>query len=64
MELPFIIWFLREDDEADRLYEEFVKYFKTDDVPGGKAFVRGENIDPNELLKTRNEGLCQIYWYT
>ena len=52
------------DDEVTHLYEEFVKSFKTDDVPGGKGFVRGETIDPNEHLKTRNEGLCQISWYT
>ena len=50
--------------EATRLYEEFVKSFKTYDVPSGKAFVRGETIDPNERLKTGNEGLCQSSWYT
>ncbi|KAH9295687.1 hypothetical protein KI387_039275 [Taxus chinensis] len=46
----------REDDEAARLYEEFVQSFKGDDVPGGKTFVRGETINPNERLKSGNEG--------
>ena len=52
------------DDEAYHLYEKFVKFFKADDVPGGKEFVIGETIDPNERLKTGNEGLCQSSWYT
>ena len=46
------------------MYEEFVKYFKIDDVSGEKAFVRGETIDPNERLKNGHEGLCQSSWYT
>jgi hypothetical protein len=37
----------RADDEAARLYEEFVESFKADDVPGGKAFVRGGTINPD-----------------
>ena len=41
------------DDEAYHLYEKFVKFFKADDVPGGKEFVIEETIDPNEHLKTR-----------
>lgn len=41
----------RADEEAARLYEEFVESFKADDVPGGKAFVRGGTINPNERVK-------------
>lgn len=37
----------RADEEAARLYEEFVESFKADDVPGGKAFVRGGTINPD-----------------
>lgn len=46
----------REDEEAARLYEEFVESFKSDDVPGGKAFVRGGLIDPNDRTKPSTEG--------
>ncbi|OAE26436.1 hypothetical protein AXG93_131s1460 [Marchantia polymorpha subsp. ruderalis] len=41
----------RADEEAARLYEEFVESFKADDTPGGKAFVRGGTINPNERVK-------------
>lgn len=47
----------RADEEAARLYEEFVESFKGDDVPGGKAFVRGETINPDDPEKTGNEGM-------
>eukprot|EP01018_Ginkgo_biloba_P033999 Gb_18824 [translate_table: standard] len=47
----------RADEEAARLYEEFVESFKADDVPGGKAFVRGGTINPDERGKTENEGI-------
>eukprot|EP00249_Psilotum_nudum_P024568 c29224_g1_i6 orf=624-3824(-) len=43
----------RADEEAARLYEEFVESFKVDDIPGGRAFVRGGTIDPNERLKSQ-----------
>jgi hypothetical protein len=42
----------RADEEAARLYEEFVESFKADDVPGGKAFVRGGTINPDAKLPT------------
>lgn len=47
----------RADEEAARLYEEFVESFKGDDVPGGKAFVRGETINPDDPGKTGNEDM-------
>uniref|UniRef100_A0A7I4FGN7 RRM domain-containing protein n=1 Tax=Physcomitrium patens TaxID=3218 RepID=A0A7I4FGN7_PHYPA len=40
----------RADEEAARLYEEFVESFKADDAPGGKAFVRGGTINPDAKL--------------
>eukprot|EP00249_Psilotum_nudum_P024566 c29224_g1_i2 orf=624-3833(-) len=46
----------RADEEAARLYDEFVESFQVDDVPGGKAFVRGGTINPNERSKLSNEG--------
>lgn len=52
----------RADEEAARLYEEFVESFKGDDVPGGKAFVRGETINPDDPGKTGNEGLVYILY--
>lgn len=47
----------RADEEAARLYEEFVESFKVDDIPGGKAFVRGGTINPNERLKAPSEAV-------
>ena len=49
----------REDEEAARLYEEFVESFKADDVPGGKAFVWGGTINPDDQSKAGTEGLCE-----
>ncbi|XP_072969346.1 protein RRC1-like [Typha angustifolia] len=46
----------REEDEAARVYAEFVESFKGDSTPGSKAFVRGGVIDPNEKLKANLEG--------
>ncbi|XP_008793637.4 protein RRC1-like isoform X2 [Phoenix dactylifera] len=46
----------REDDEAARVYAEFVESFKADSTLGSKAFVRGGVIDPNEKLKADSEG--------
>lgn len=46
----------REEDEAARVYAEFVESFKGDSAPGSKAFVRGGVIDPNEKLKADSEG--------
>ncbi|MCO5566279.1 hypothetical protein L7F22_019955 [Adiantum nelumboides] len=37
----------RADEDAARLYEEFVESFKADDGPGAKAFVRGGTINPD-----------------
>ncbi|KAH7416576.1 hypothetical protein KP509_14G097400 [Ceratopteris richardii] len=37
----------RADEDAARLYEEFVESFKADDGPGAKAFVRGGIINPD-----------------
>ena len=42
----------RAEEEAARLYEEFVESFKADDVPGGKAFVRGGTINPDAKQPT------------
>lgn len=47
----------RADEEAARLYEEFVESFKADDVPGGKAFVRGGTINPNDRAKPSSESV-------
>ncbi|KAG1338466.1 Protein RRC1-like [Cocos nucifera] len=46
----------REEDEAARVYAEFVESFKADSTPGSKAFVRGGVIDPNDKLKADSEG--------
>lgn len=46
----------REEDEAARVYAEFVESFKGDNAPGSKTFVRGGVIDPNERLKANSEG--------
>lgn len=45
----------REEDEAARVYAEFVESFKGDSSSGAK-FVRGGVIDPNAKLKTDSEG--------
>ncbi|RLN07616.1 U2 snRNP-associated SURP motif-containing protein-like isoform X1 [Panicum miliaceum] len=45
----------REEDEAARVYAEFVESFKGDSSSGAK-FVRGGVIDPNAKLKTDPEG--------
>ncbi|XP_024543152.1 protein RRC1 isoform X1 [Selaginella moellendorffii] len=45
----------RADEEAARLYEEFVESFKADDTPGSKAFVRGGVMNPNERVKATSE---------
>jgi hypothetical protein len=47
----------RADEEAARLYEEFVESFKADDTPGGKAFVRGGVINPNDRSKPVSESI-------
>jgi hypothetical protein len=47
----------RADEEAARLYEEFVESFKADDTPGGKAFVRGGVINPNDRSKPVSESV-------
>ncbi|KAL2472397.1 RNA recognition motif (RRM)-containing protein [Abeliophyllum distichum] len=46
----------RAEDEAARLYQEFVESFQVDDTPGSKAFVRGGTINPDEKLKNYSEG--------
>ncbi|WOK95045.1 protein RRC1 [Canna indica] len=46
----------REEDEAARVYAEFVESFKSDSTPGSKTFVRGGVIDPNDRLKAGSEG--------
>jgi hypothetical protein len=47
----------RADEEAARLYKEFVEFFKADDVPGGKTFVRGGTINPNDRAKPSSESV-------
>ncbi|KAJ3679191.1 hypothetical protein LUZ60_017202 [Juncus effusus] len=46
----------REEDEAARVYEEFVESFKSDREPGSKAFVRGGVIDPNRKHEGDSQG--------
>ncbi|WVZ88371.1 hypothetical protein U9M48_034900 [Paspalum notatum var. saurae] len=46
----------REEDEAARVYAEFVESFKGDSSSGAK-FVRGGVIDPNAKLKIDPEGM-------
>ena len=44
-----VLWFIqRADEEAARLYEEFVESFKAEEGPGGKKFVRGGIINPDD----------------
>ncbi|KAL5213461.1 hypothetical protein ABZP36_024308 [Zizania latifolia] len=45
----------REQDEAARVYEEFVESFKGDSSSGSK-FVRGGVIDPNAKLRVDSQG--------
>ena len=45
----------REEDEAARVYAEFVESFQGDSSSGAK-FVRGGVIDPNAKLKIDSEG--------
>jgi len=52
----------RADEEATCLYQEFVESFKGDDVPGGKAFMRGETINPDDPGKTVIEGLVYVLY--
>jgi U2-associated protein SR140 len=55
------IWFnwfryvKREEDEAARVYAEFVESFKGESTSGSK-FVRGGVIDPNAKLRADSEG--------
>ncbi|GAB2226680.1 hypothetical protein Droror1_Dr00022499 [Drosera rotundifolia] len=46
----------RDMDETERLYEEFIESFQSDDTPGSKTFVRGGTINPNERIKSDPEG--------
>ncbi|KAL9265351.1 RRC1-like protein [Drosera capensis] len=46
----------RDMDETERLYEEFIESFQSDDTPGSKTFVRGATINPNERIKSDPEG--------
>ena len=39
----------REQEEAAKLYDDFVESFKGEE-PGTKAFVRGGTINPNAKL--------------
>ncbi|KQJ97564.1 protein RRC1 [Brachypodium distachyon] len=45
----------REEDEAARVYAEFVESFKGESTSGSK-FVRGGVIDPNAKMRTDSEG--------
>ncbi|KAF6995059.1 hypothetical protein CFC21_011632 [Triticum aestivum] len=45
----------REEDEAARVYAEFVESFKGESTSGSK-FVRGGVIDPNAKLRADSEG--------
>jgi U2-associated protein SR140 len=54
--LIFVYWNMkREEDEAARVYAEFVESFKGDSSSAAK-FVRGGVIDPNAKLKSDTEG--------
>lgn len=46
----------REEDEAARVYAEFVESFKSEGTPGSKAFVRGGFIDPNRKHENDSQG--------
>ncbi|KAJ4798388.1 RNA recognition motif-containing family protein [Rhynchospora pubera] len=46
----------REEDEAARVYAEFVESFKSESTPGSKAFVRGGFIDPNKKHENDSQG--------
>ena len=49
-------WYVkREEDEAARVYAEFVESFKGETTSGSK-FVRGGVIDPNAKLRADSEG--------
>ncbi|KAM3409207.1 hypothetical protein ACQJBY_001891 [Aegilops geniculata] len=49
----------REEDEAARVYAEFVESFKGESTSGSK-FVRGGVIDPNAKLRADSEGYFSI----
>lgn len=61
MYFPFMsdfncFWYVKkEEDEAARVYAEFVDSFKGESTSGLK-FVRGGVIDPNAKLRTDFEG--------
>ncbi|GAB2279962.1 Protein rrc1 [Dionaea muscipula] len=46
----------RDMDETERVYEEFIESFQSDDTPGSKTFVRGGTINPNERIRNDSEG--------
>jgi U2-associated protein SR140 len=46
----------REEDEAARVYAEFVESFKSESTPGAKSFVRGGFIDPNKKHENDSQG--------
>lgn len=46
----------REEDEAARVYAEFVESFKSEGTPGSKTFVRGGFIDPNRKHENDSQG--------
>lgn len=41
-----LIQMQREEEEAAKLYEDFVESFGDKDEESGKSFVRGETIQP------------------
>jgi U2-associated protein SR140 len=49
----------REDEEAAKLYEEFVESFEADDKKP-KAFVRGGIIDPSKRVGHEAEGARRL----
>jgi hypothetical protein len=49
----------REDEEAAKLYEEFVESFEADDKKP-KAFVRGGVIDPSKRVGHEAEGALRL----
>ena len=49
----------REEDEAARVYAEFVKSFEGESASGSK-FVRGGVIDPNAKLRADSEGMSHL----
>ncbi|GMH20336.1 hypothetical protein Nepgr_022177 [Nepenthes gracilis] len=45
-----------DEEETDRVYQDFIQSFLGEDTPGSKTFVRGGTINPNDKSKHDSEG--------